>query len=365
MPGTRIVMFREPLSDKLSWLRLRELTGIPSKGRELFSGTLAERNRLFREFRAFVSQAEAYWSAAAKTEGPGAALLHYYALLNLAKAELLQSHPSQVLGQNVRHGASAKMTATDSIRSDAIITNGGVLTMLWEKRTGSPPPANSRLPIMNLIAQIPEISHEVNRFGRVRPSSHFGYHTFAGNDSEAWSLVGLPVNLTVEEKEPAIRKLLRSYDVVERNGYDWRLMFALSTRMTGHGLEIFQSKEVFSVTQEGVARPDYNAAMKVLHSAVGDHLASPLGGRAEFAMSHSLRKSSPFAVPLPLARYALTYYISSIVRYRPAKLDPIRQGDQAWLMNSVVSELPINLLADAVDGICGSYSYFEPAQYRV
>jgi hypothetical protein len=53
------------------------------------------------------------------------------------------------------------------------------------------------------------------------------------------------------------------------------------------------------------------------------------------------------------------------VRYKPSSLDPVRQGEQAWLMDSFIEEVSLNLLADATDGVTGKATYFEPQRFRV
>lgn len=82
-------------------------------------------------------------------------------------------------------------------------------------------------------------------------------------------------------------------------------------------------------------------------------------------LTYTLRKSSSFVLPLSLARYVATFYMSSLVRYKPASLDPQREGEQAWLADSFSAEVPTHMLAEAVENISGIPAYFDPAQHRV
>lgn len=357
--------FWEPMSDKLAWLRLRELTDVPSRGLQLFTGSRPTRNSLYNEFRNYIRQAQSYWNAGQKTSGSASTLLYYYGLLNLAKAELLQTNPESVLGKSIHHGLSAKMTTSASIRSDALgVVAGGVFPLLYRKRTGQDLAAGSKLPVLNLMSLVPEVSHEMSHFGAKRPPSQNGYHSFALDSTHAWSMVGLVGYTDSFKAEPAYKNLLRGYDQVTLAGMNWRDLFALSSRITGRGIAVFQSKQKFSTVSGGEVVPDMAASFKVLGSLMGQHLSPPLGAAAEFVLTHSLRKSSPLVLPLSLARYACTFYASSLVRYRPSSLDPVRQGEQAWLMDSFATEVPSNLLADAVAGITGIPSYFESTQFR-
>ena len=92
-PGKTPMQFREDPSAKLAWMQLRQLTDDGHTGLALFNGTRREKNTLFNDLRNYVRQAKTYWDAASRTDGSAAALPLYYAMLNLAKAELLQIYP--------------------------------------------------------------------------------------------------------------------------------------------------------------------------------------------------------------------------------------------------------------------------------
>jgi len=110
--GTPPFQFQEAPSEKLAWLQLRELADDTKVGLALFRGTRPQRNVLHHEFRNYLRQAKTYWDAARQVEGSASALLYYYGVLNLAKAELLQSQPDQIVGKHIRHGLSMRGTTT-------------------------------------------------------------------------------------------------------------------------------------------------------------------------------------------------------------------------------------------------------------
>src|SRR5438552_1565022 len=103
-PGSILTTFAEPPSADLIWREIDMEASYPDRGRALFTGTLAQRNKLWREFRSYVRQARDYDEAARTIKGASAALLLYYSALNLAKAELLTSVPNPISGQTIRHG---------------------------------------------------------------------------------------------------------------------------------------------------------------------------------------------------------------------------------------------------------------------
>jgi hypothetical protein len=98
-----------------------------------------------------------------------------------------------------------------------------------------------------------------------------------------------------------------------------------------------------------------------MHPYVGDSVTD----LTEFTLSPSLLKTKAFPMPPDLARYALMYYASSLVRYKPAALDPVRQARQSWLLDSFTTETPIFLLSNALAGIKDMPVSFEPIGYRI
>jgi hypothetical protein len=364
--GAAPSMFNEEPSDKLAWLQLRELTDDPAVGLALFSGTRPQRNKLYRDFQNYVRQARTYWEAASRTDGSAAALPYYYAALNLAKAELLQSHPTQVVGKFIRHGLSMRASASPSIKGDRLLTEKGVFSLLYEKRVGAQLPNSTSLRVTNLLSLLPEIGHEVGQFGRARPYTFPVYHTVAADNESAWSMLLIQIYPQADPSEPTIKALLRHYDEVSVDQLrDWRQIFAFSTRMLGNGVQIFQSKRAHSISAaDGTKTPDFSAATQEPARTFGAAIASALGQRSEFLLTHTLTKSHPFVLPLALASYASLFYLSSLVRYKPSALDPVRQGKQAWLMDSFATEIPVRILTEATDGITGRISFFEPQQFR-
>lgn len=359
-PNVTPIIFTEAMSDKIAWMRLRQLADVPSRGLALFAGTRPERNRLYKHFRSYVRQAQTYWNAAGNTEGSASTLLYYYAVLNLAKAELLQTNPNEIIGKSIHHGLSAKLSEPMSLRGDRLTAPRGLFPLLFEKRTGMALPPRIQFPVVNILSLIPEIGHEMSEFGATRPPSRGGFHAVAIDKASAWATTALPLNLTVDRREPVVRKLLSEFEPVQGDRA-WRKLFGVSTRLSS-GLTILQSKRTYSVGSP--ARPNPNEAQHVFRDTVGRFLSSPHDARAEYTLTYSLRKSDPFFVPLPLARYMAVFYMSSVVRYKPASIDPIREGEQAWLADSFARETPSLLLADSVEAITSSPSYFEPNQYR-
>lgn len=353
--------FEAPTSEYI-WFRLRQLADVPEDGMALFVGTLKERRAKYRYFQAFVRQANVYWDAAQAMRGSAAALPYYYGILQLAKAELLLSVPERVMGVPIKHGLSHKTASGTSIRQDRIRITDGVFPLLYKHRTGLTCPRSLSPKVMSLLSMVPEIGMEMRALGPTRTPSVYGYHAVALDDSRAWSMLLFLGDLPAES-ERLMRRILRGYDEVHITDLrNWRETFALSTRVVGRGARLFQAKATYT---DANGKPDIYGAIPELLAHVGDHFATPVRMHADFALVPTVTKSSAFVIPLPLLRYALMFYLSSLVRYEPVKLDSNLEGAQSFVMDSFVHEVPLGLLAAALDGITGRLAYFDPSHMRV
>ena len=270
------------------------------------------------------------------------------------------------MGKFIRHGLGMRASASPSIRGDRLLSERGVFSLLYEKRMGMKLPIGTSLRVTNLLSLLPEIGHEVGQFGRARPYTVPAYHTLAADGESAWSMLLIQTDPEPDPSEPIIKALRRHYEEVPIDQLrNWRDLFAFSSRMLGNGIHIFQSKRTHSLsTPAGPRTPDYQSAAREPTHAFGASVAPPIGQRSEFLLTHTLTKSKTFVLPLDLTRYASMFYLSSLVRYKPSALDPVRQGKQAWLMDSFTAEVPLSLLTGATDGITGKVSLFEPQQFR-
>jgi hypothetical protein len=77
--------FSESASAYLIWKGINVYVDLQERGLDLFTGPRAERLGIWREFRNFVRQAEAYYWAGSQVKDSSASLLYYYSMLNLAR----------------------------------------------------------------------------------------------------------------------------------------------------------------------------------------------------------------------------------------------------------------------------------------
>jgi hypothetical protein len=365
--GLTWAQYLEDDAEKIAWLELDHLANVPEAGRALFVGTLAQRNLLYREFRAYVGIARTYWQAAKRTDGSAAALPLYYAFLNLAKAELLVGNPGAVTGGvKIRHGIFYKSSASTKLGGDFVQFSDGVFKLLVAKRTGHTYKNTDRFPIKNLLSLPREVGLEVEQLGAARPNPAIGYHALVNDGTSAWPLLLLD-NFKHDVNESLSRAMSAHFEDLPLSALanppyvGYKDIFALSRRSQLGALSLHQSKKIFA----GPAGPDYSGGDEHLSITLGHHLEIPPLGGADFHLNHSPYKSKRRPLPMSMVRYALVFYLSSLVRYKPASLDHVLEAHQAWLWDSFVVEVPTLLLIDFVGNIQGRLITFERSGYRL
>jgi len=359
--GGRVAVYEEPVSRELIWYELRGVQENAKVGLAMMTGTTAERRHRWNVFRSFIRQAKANDDAASLMHGSSAALLNYYTALNLAKAGLLVSDPTQVVGARLGHGLSYDPTTGATVKSDFLTVKRGVFPMLYKLHTGQPLAPNTKLPIKQLLTLVPETSSEVEAagFGKIRTMPM--YHTTVFNETEAWSLLAIfgANDLMSHGGYPAIKHLEKSYRRVNPPG-EWRELFSFSTRTTLHGtLAYYESKDTtpFSL---GSMVPE--SAWSALHPYIDNCLEA----HRDAVFCPGLYSSKAFPMPASLARYALMFYVSSLVRYRPDWLDPYLHGAEGWMLDSVTELGALQLLAASFDRIMNrAHRYNSGAAFRL
>jgi len=350
-------LFFEPASRSLIWTSLRQLEEVSERGRSLFTGSLAQKNQLWREFRNYLNQAHRYDEAALHVAGTSAALLHYYTILNLAKAELLRSRPNRIVGVEIHHGLTYRPSASKSMAGDSLIVRNGVFPLLYEKRTGRTLTNGTRLPVMRLLANCPEIGQELDSLGLAKATPAGIIHAVVTDLQDYWSLIVLIPNDMISESGVSSRLFLRHFNEVEKP-QNWRDIFAISRRTHGSNIGLYESKRRYPRNATTPGQELFGDALAVRNetwNALRDMIDESTEGFFDALLAPSLyrTRSRMLFMPPSLARYALMFYVSSLVRYKPSALDRETHGKQAWVLDSFTRQASLPLLHAALSGIEG------------
>ena len=175
-------------------------------------------------------------------------------------------------------------------------------------------PQGTRLPIKRLLAQIPEIASQVDAVGIGTAASSAVFATVGLDGTIARAVMAVVGRDTIHNYATTRRLIQRHFQEVERPE-NWRDLFAISTRPIVP-LSTYQSK----VTHP-YARPEDRFLAIGNATADFDPLSPVLSSDYAWAfdawITPSLYRSREFEMPPDIARYAIMFYASSLVRYKP------------------------------------------------
>jgi hypothetical protein len=342
--------------------RLRREAELQSIGRTRFVGTLAQRNRLWLAYRNYLRQAISNFRAALTVDNRSASLLYYYAMLNFAKAELLRVRPAAVQGF-VAHGLSFNGTNARTIGGDSLTVRDGVFRILYEQRTGYTLPPNARLPVKRLLSNIPEIADQVDALTPVKSSVAGVLQLIAVDNATAWPLLAVTVDAGLEENTASGRYFRRVFRRVD-TPRNWRDHFGVSRRWGG--FDFYESITRFPFNpgdDQGMTNAVNQAADHTW--SVKDLLGLTTDSVLDAHLAPSLYRTRMLPMPPSIARYAMAFYASSLVRYRPAMFDTQVFPDQAYLFDALARESAVPMLIDTIAALTDTDLVFVPQGLRL
>lgn len=336
--------WRESLEAGIVWDELRSYADVRERGEKLFATRpRSERVKCWEALNDFSRQARSYYEALDATSGSARGLLSYYSALNLAKAEILHTSPELVINKRIRHGLSFDIGRNTTIRGDSVKVTRGVFPLLYEMRTGKTLPQGTVLPVRRLLAHVPEIGREYHITFNETSNFHVGWYRTLGDGQQSWPVVLLTCTREEIENTWEWRRMSRYFEPVEKPS-DWRTRFPeVGPRV--HPSTLLQAKQTYAGEFE------HSKCVELAKKAFGSSIDTAMEGWSDFAFVPSLYKWKNLPMPSYLARYALMFYLSSLIRYRPSRLNPRREQITVWLLESFARQAPLPLLVNGLEGV--------------
>lgn len=352
-PGSAALHWQDSPSFELIEEELRARTELREVGRRVFAGTLTVKNKLWLEYRNFVRQAVSNFDASRGVSNRSTGLLQYYALLNFAKAELLVKNSAAIYQKRIGHGLSFNPLKAKTVAGDALTVQSGVFPLLYEARTGVSLPTGTRLGVKRLLQQIPEIASQLDlvNYGDtvVRPL----FASYASNESHSWVVLGIEGDAALDR---TTQKVIDASFERTSAPIRWKSLFGLSPRWMGT-LIFYQSKATVPLLSGGLFDTlPLNALIWGLRNVLGMQTDPACDGW----LAPSFSRTRNFPMPPAMARYAVAFYASSLVRYRPSMFDAQVSPAQALLFDAIARETSLPMLQDSFSGLMGSWQFFSP-----
>lgn len=358
--------------DEEYWLALRYPAEVGVAGRTLLGqhnpgfGALSptEQESLWREFRAYVRQAEGFYRGASVLPWKSSPLNYYYSFMNLAKAMAvvrgaLQPQPG-VQPRRLRHGLSAAVVVgPPEVWRLTVQGPTEIFAHLYQMVIGTAVVDGTQLNGRELLKYIAPIAWQLEKSAYGPRRWYPCYWVLAGTDAECWDIIVVPRDIDLASIPPTFDA---DYQEVVGNpvkGFAWRVLDLHAVQASAFR---FLERKVPVPTQQPGAW-DAGAVERSLRAAapncVFEHLAS-----TEYGLCIGLPCSAtPANVPMNefIAAYALMYFLSSLVRYHPDYMDAMGESSDAWLIESFAKSAPLHLLRYLVAGVLGYSLIIEPA----
>jgi hypothetical protein len=257
----------------------------------------------------------------------------------------------------VGHGLSFNPTNAKTVAGDHLTVKNGVFKMLYEHRVGRPIAVGRLLPIRRLLSQIPEIGTQIDtvnlghtRGGRIQQA-------LAQDGQNWWSLLAFWTQYPLTEGANVTARRLRRYFRPVKPPTQWRDIFVVGPATTGMP-QCFESKLLIPKLSNSTVPREVFDLVKPIRDIIGMSTGGAARDGGSAALAPSFYETSMLPMPPSLARYALIYYASSLVRYKPQFFDSTLLPNQAYLFNAISREcalshcLKTSSLQSKVAGIC-------------
>lgn len=317
---------------------------------------------IFKCFQAFVRQAKAYYGSAKTLHYRSSSLLYYYSFLNLVKAYLLFQDPQKIMGrtkQSVTHGLNYKTNTTNTdFQLEVIRVSEGIFPLFYEAETSIAisTARTSTLNITSLLSYPIDIGYPYQLVGygdhKILPSLAAG--VIDQTQKQAWTIIGIPAHPSLNNFLNLHVNFLNSFQEVEIN----KNLLA-TTMFAGIGVpelsfyRFFQNRTTIPLLADDFI--PIPALMEHISNALHPYFSVHyFDDNKDFDLIlpyHDSTNTAPIPMNEALSIYAVMFYLSSLVRYRPNYLESLLNHKPAWLIENFVNGTPETFLRMMVSKI--------------
>lgn len=321
----------------------------------------SQHQEIYKYFQAFVRQAKSYYGSAKSLHYRSSSLLYYYSFLNLVKAYLLLRDPQRIMGRTtlaVDHGLGYRSSTTNTdFQLEVIRVRQGIFQMFYEAQTSIsiPTAKTSTLNITSLLSYPTDIGYPYQLVGygdtKILPSLTVG--VIDQTQKQSWTIIGIPAHSGLNDFLNQQVSFLNTYQEREINKN------VLDTIFVGIGVpdlsfyRFFQDITTIPLLADDII-PIPFLIEKIINALYPFFSVHYFDDNKDFDLVLPYRDTTNLA-PIPmneaLSIYAVMFYLSSLVRYRPNYLESLLNHKPAWLIENFVNGTPETFLRMMVSKI--------------
>src|SRR5713226_6212683 len=313
---------------------------------------------IFKHFRAFVRQAKSYYGSAKTLHYRSSSLLYYYSFLNLVKAYLLLSDPQRIMSR-VNHGLGYDTTVTNTdFQLEAIKVHQGIFPMFYEAQTSNviSTQGSSVLRVIDLLSYPSDLGYQYGLAGYGNNKILFSLATSVADriQNQSWTIIGIPAVTNLNDFLSLNGNFFNTYEEVQIDKIRFALIFGKDTPELS-GFRFFQDRATIPFLSGGTV--DLSTHIDIISNTLSPYFCIHyFDDNFDFELVLPYQDAAtPISKPFneALAIYAVMFYLSSLVRYRPAYLEELLNSKPAWLIESFVNSTPETFLRMMVSKIIG------------
>lgn len=358
----RPVMFTSNDIERELWNTLEYYSEVEEVGLNLIQvrglQAQSDHQEIFKHFRAFVRQAKSYYGSAKTLHYRSSSLLYYYSFLNLVKAYLLLSDPQCIMSR-VSHGLGYDTTATNTdFQLEVIKVHQGIFPMFYEAQTSNviSTQRKSALRVIDLLSYPSDLAYqyELAGYGNNRILYSLATSVADRTQNHSWTIIGIPAVTNLDDFLSLPVNFFNAYEEVQTDKNRFALIFGRNTPEL-QDFRFFQEKTAIPFLPDGIVNL-YAHVDKISKTLSPNFCVHYFDDNFDFELvlpyqdaAHTISK--PFNEVLAI--YAVMFYLSSLVRYRPAYLEELLNHKPAWLIESFVHSTPETFLRMMVSKIIG------------
>jgi len=322
---------------------------------------LDNHQKIFHWFQAFVRQAKSYYGSAKTLHYRSSSLLYYYSFLNLAKAYLLLIQPQGIMGQRVHHGLIYDpSTPNTDFQLEIIRVRQGIFPMFYEAQTSNviSTTTNLSLNIAKLLSYPTEISSQyyLTGYGGRNILSSLAAAAGDRSNNQVWTILGIPAEASLNDFLRLHVHLLNTYQEVQINKDLLALVFGMSVPEL-YSFRFFQEITATQTIDSSGFIDQVVYRQKIMNDLSPYISSHYFDDNRDFDLVIPYTDTiNPMPIPITeaLAIYAVMFYLSSLVRYRPDYLEALLNTKPAWLIENFVNSTPETFLRIMVCKIIGT-----------
>lgn len=322
--------------------------------------TKPQREHIKSEMSAYIDQAENFYKSAQSSNYRSAALLYYYAFLNLTKVYILLNKPSTV-NKTFRHGIYRKTKSGKLIdRSFQVQQSSGnqvmVFNELYNLEYGSSLPINKSISFEHTLGYISDVTDETTKLlkrqsAKVHPSKAYVFLDKATN--KCWTVLATPNTFYPANYKTAFSNFENSFKRYNPGSLSLQFSFEMTNNQSKE-YNFSQSVEEYDVLPSG-AIATWETQRHIDDTIGHYHQDYIYDGTMSFSITDPLRKNWQVPFNEPLAVYSTMFYLSEVVRYSPGEFNTnfAPNTKEGWLIKNFIESSPYACLVYLVSKITG------------